>query len=148
MSATCQGDICKETQENTALVNVKSLHHDEHLRCEYNQQLQNLLQDVPSPEVKMDELERKIVGAINKASGVLPKKEKEKDTKPWVNSAFLNLLESRRKSKNKTERDDISKQIRIKRIELKNKYVREKANKTNVASKQRNTKNMQQELAK
>ena len=120
--------------------NIQKLRDVDFVKTEYNSNLDALLHDPPQPEANIDTIERNIVNAICTASnGTIPDRKKEKDVKPWVDPEFLMLLEKRRKSKSVDERKNLSKQVKIMRVQLKNAYFKKKAANINHASEQRNT---------
>ena len=128
----------KESKQPPYVPNVRSLRDSETIRNQYSDRVERIWkQQLPSDQV--DAIDRQVVDAITKASSeVIPERKKDCYTKPWANNEFLELITKCPQVCNPIERKELSKQIRKMRIALKNKYFREKAQKINVASEQRN----------
>ena len=63
--------------------------------------------------VTIDDLSNKITQSIQAASdSVIPKQKQSKDHKPWVDDAFLQLVNQRNACKIKTERLALNKQLK------------------------------------
>ena len=87
----------------------------------------------------VDDLSDKITQSIQVASdSVIPKREKSKDHKPWVDDNFLQLVNRRNACKIKSERLALNKELKQTRDKIKNEYFRKKAEAINNASEARN----------
>ena len=85
-------------------------------------------------------IEDQIVNAIRTAAdGKIPPLHRGHEDKPWADEEFLTVLEKRRKSFDTTEIKEQSAQICKLRCKLKSEFCKDKANKINLASEQRDT---------
>jgi len=118
---------------------ISKLRDDANIQCRYSTKLESLL-EVEDPPKEINDLERKIVEAIQEASKeVIPHQTRKQTEKPWTNQEYLKLLQQIRVEKDPLRRRSLYYEIRKKRMQLKNAYFNTKANELNAASEQRNT---------
>ena len=129
--------IFHKKKDTRSILDIKYLRHDETLvRC-YSKALDASIGNT-SNIVDINELDDKITTAIQTSSETtIPARKNVKDTKPWVDDTFLQLIESRNKCKNKNERLKLNKKVKQHRDKIKNEYYSKKAASINLASEAR-----------
>ena len=117
--------------------NMQSLRRDHDVVKRYSDALDHSLENF-SEITDVNDLSDKITESIQVASdSVIPKRTKNKDSQPWVDDTFLQLVERRNSCKNKIERLTLNKQLKQYRDKIKNEYFRKKAAAINTASESR-----------
>ena len=121
-------------KEKSNNCNIKVLKHDATMVELYSKTLDSKLEDVVKCE-NVDELSDTITTALQKSSDlVIPKCVKKQDSKPCVDSTFLELIEARNNTKRTEERKKLNKEVNKYRDKIKNKYFEKKAIAINAAS--------------